>query len=155
MPTQTWVAKIRLRTGLQEVTVQANSFLIAKEMLEAQYGKGSVLSSPAPQRPTRNSEIKVQTETPSRRPRRPVGFHRHEQNDRLDESNVEEEIHEAGDDSFADEAVDHIAGIDLKYALFHAESQRSKWKKIGIIFLTTTIVLFLVLLFIVIGSAQP
>jgi hypothetical protein len=37
MTTKTFKAKIKLKSGIQEVTVQADSYFKAKEMLEAQY----------------------------------------------------------------------------------------------------------------------
>jgi hypothetical protein len=46
MVTKTWKAKIKIGSGIQEVTVQADSFFKAKEMLEAQYGKGSIWMGP-------------------------------------------------------------------------------------------------------------
>ena len=46
MATKTFKAKVKLASGVQEVTVQADDFAKAKEMLEAQYGKGSVVSPP-------------------------------------------------------------------------------------------------------------
>jgi hypothetical protein len=42
MATRTYKAKIKLKSGIQEVTIQADSPFKAKEMLEAQYGKGSI-----------------------------------------------------------------------------------------------------------------
>lgn len=50
MATKTYSAKIRLKSGIQEVTVQADSYFKAKEMLEAQYGKGSIFSGPTPKK---------------------------------------------------------------------------------------------------------
>ena len=44
MAAKTFTAKIQLKSGIQEVTVQADNYFIAKEMLEAQYGKGSIFS---------------------------------------------------------------------------------------------------------------
>ena len=43
MAGKTFKAKIKLKSGHQDVTVVADNFLKAKDMLEAQYGKGSVL----------------------------------------------------------------------------------------------------------------
>ena len=51
MTTKTYEAKIRLSTGsVQTVTVQADSPQNARAMLEAQYGKGSIFSSPSERR---------------------------------------------------------------------------------------------------------
>jgi hypothetical protein len=47
MAAKTWKAKIKLKSGVQEVTVQADNLLKAKDMLEAQYGKGSIIWGPA------------------------------------------------------------------------------------------------------------
>ena len=47
MATRTYKAKIRLKSGIQEVTVQADNYFKAKEMLEAQYGKRSIYSGPS------------------------------------------------------------------------------------------------------------
>ena len=45
--TKTYKAKVRLPNGsVQEVRVEADSSLNARAMLEAQYGKGSIFSSP-------------------------------------------------------------------------------------------------------------
>lgn len=45
--TKTYKAKVRLPNGsVQEVRVEADSSLNARSMLEAQYGKGSIFSSP-------------------------------------------------------------------------------------------------------------
>lgn len=45
--TKTWKAKIRLgKGGIQEITVQADSYFNAKAMIEAQYGKGSIFFGP-------------------------------------------------------------------------------------------------------------
>jgi hypothetical protein len=47
MATRTYKARVKLPNGSsQNVTVQADSASNAKSMLEAQYGKGSVLSTP-------------------------------------------------------------------------------------------------------------
>lgn len=47
MAIKTYKAKIRLPSGrTPEVTVQADSTHNAKEMLEEQYGKGSIFSPP-------------------------------------------------------------------------------------------------------------
>ncbi|SKC07818.1 hypothetical protein SAMN06295937_10772 [Sphingopyxis flava] len=47
MSVHTYRAKVKLPNGsYQVVTVQADSTSNAKSMLEAQYGKGSVTSSP-------------------------------------------------------------------------------------------------------------
>lgn len=44
-----WKARIKLANGNQQVVyVQANSQLNAKYMLEAQYGKGSIIGVPTP-----------------------------------------------------------------------------------------------------------
>jgi hypothetical protein len=46
MATETWKVKVRLESGaLQEVTVRADSYLNARQMIEAQYGKGSIAST--------------------------------------------------------------------------------------------------------------
>jgi hypothetical protein len=50
MATRTFKAKIRLKSGIQEVTVQADNYFKAKEMLEAQYGKGSIFVGPTEKR---------------------------------------------------------------------------------------------------------
>jgi len=50
MATKTFKAKIKLKSGIQEVTVQADSYFKAKEMLEAQYGKGSIFMGPTERR---------------------------------------------------------------------------------------------------------
>jgi len=50
MATRTFKAKIRLKSGIQEVTVQADNYFKAKEMLEAQYGKGSIFIGPTEKR---------------------------------------------------------------------------------------------------------
>ncbi len=47
MATKTYKAKIKLKTGYQDVTVQADDTFKAKEMLEMQYGKGPIFSGPA------------------------------------------------------------------------------------------------------------
>ena len=46
MTTKTFKAKIKLKSGVQEITVQADSYFKAKEMIEAQYGKGCIFSGP-------------------------------------------------------------------------------------------------------------
>ncbi|WP_428489512.1 hypothetical protein [Rhodopila sp.] len=46
MPIHTFTAKIKLKSGVQEVTLQADNYFKAKEMLEAQYGKGTIFSGP-------------------------------------------------------------------------------------------------------------
>jgi len=47
MATKTYKAKIRLPSGrTQEVTVEADNTYNAKEMLEEQYGQGSIFSPP-------------------------------------------------------------------------------------------------------------
>jgi hypothetical protein len=43
-----WKAKIRLRSGLQEVTVVAGDYFRARDLIEAQYGKGCIFSGPVP-----------------------------------------------------------------------------------------------------------
>ena len=47
MTTKTYKAKIKLKTGYQEVTVQADNSFNAKAMLEAQYGKGCIFTGPS------------------------------------------------------------------------------------------------------------
>lgn len=48
MATKTYKAKVKLPNGsAQDVTVQADSQSNAKSMLEAQYGKGSIISFPS------------------------------------------------------------------------------------------------------------
>ncbi len=48
MATQTYKARIKIGNGggSQEVTVQADTTYNAKKMLEAQYGKGSIIFGP-------------------------------------------------------------------------------------------------------------
>lgn len=48
MSNNTYRAKIKLKAGLQEVAVLAASYFAAKEMLEAQYGRGCILWGPIP-----------------------------------------------------------------------------------------------------------
>lgn len=48
MATKIWKAKIKLKSGIQEITVQADSYFKAKDMIEAQYGKGCIFSGPSP-----------------------------------------------------------------------------------------------------------
>jgi hypothetical protein len=43
---KTFAAQVRINGFPREVRVQAQNFAIAKEMLEAQYGKGSVVIWP-------------------------------------------------------------------------------------------------------------
>ena len=44
---RTWSAKVRLSNGgLQEVYVQADSYLNALAMIESQYGRGSIVFGP-------------------------------------------------------------------------------------------------------------
>jgi hypothetical protein len=48
---KTWKARIKLaKVGQQNVTVQADTQAKAKAMIEAQYGKGCIISGPNPQR---------------------------------------------------------------------------------------------------------
>jgi hypothetical protein len=48
MATKKYQAKIKLPNGsVQNVTVEADTNINAKAMLEAQYGKGSVIVSPS------------------------------------------------------------------------------------------------------------
>ena len=46
MAGKTYKARIKLKSGSQEVTVQADNYLKAREMLEALYGKGCIISGP-------------------------------------------------------------------------------------------------------------
>ena len=46
MATSTYTATIKLKSGTQKVTIQANDVFKAKEMLEAQYGKGCLFNGP-------------------------------------------------------------------------------------------------------------
>jgi len=46
MATKTFKAKIRLKSGIQEVTVQAESYFNAKDMIEANDSKGLIFSGP-------------------------------------------------------------------------------------------------------------
>lgn len=46
MTNKTYTAKIKLPSGVQEVVVQATGYFMAKEMLEAQYGRGSIFWGP-------------------------------------------------------------------------------------------------------------
>jgi len=46
MPKKTFKARVKLGSGQQEVTVEADSPVKAREMLEAQYGKGSLTGTP-------------------------------------------------------------------------------------------------------------
>lgn len=49
MATKKWSAKIKLKNGaMQEVFVQADSFSNAKQLFEAQYGKGCIFVGPFP-----------------------------------------------------------------------------------------------------------
>lgn len=51
MATKLFKAKIKLKSGsLQDVTVQADHYFNAKEMLESQYGKGCIFSGPVESR---------------------------------------------------------------------------------------------------------
>lgn len=50
MAVKTYKAKIKLKSGLQEITVQADNIFKAKEMIEAQYGKGIIFSGPTESR---------------------------------------------------------------------------------------------------------
>ena len=50
MATKLWTAKIKLKSGVQDVSIQADTYFKAKEMLEAQYGKGSIFVGPTPSR---------------------------------------------------------------------------------------------------------
>ena len=43
-----WKAQIKLRSGVQEVTVFADTSFKARDMLEAQYGKGCIFFGPVP-----------------------------------------------------------------------------------------------------------
>jgi hypothetical protein len=43
---KTWKAKIKLKSGIQEVSIQAGTYQNAKEMLEDQYGKGCIQFGP-------------------------------------------------------------------------------------------------------------
>ena len=46
MAAKTFRAKIKLKHGTQDITVQADDVFKAKEMIEAQYGKGCLFSGP-------------------------------------------------------------------------------------------------------------
>jgi hypothetical protein len=46
MSLKTWKANIKLKSGIQEVRIQADNFNNAKAMLEATYGKGSISFGP-------------------------------------------------------------------------------------------------------------
>lgn len=49
--TEAWKARITLpKVGQQDVFVQADNQSEAKAMIEAQYGKGCIISGPHPQR---------------------------------------------------------------------------------------------------------
>lgn len=50
MTVKIWAAKIRLKSGIQEITVQADNYFKAKEIIETQYGKGSIFSGPTEKR---------------------------------------------------------------------------------------------------------
>jgi hypothetical protein len=50
MAIKTWKITIKLKSGTQQTTIQADTALKAKEMVEAQYGKGCILSGPTPVR---------------------------------------------------------------------------------------------------------
>lgn len=41
-----WMAKVRLKTGIKEVRVRANSYFDAKAMIESMYGEGSIFFGP-------------------------------------------------------------------------------------------------------------
>jgi len=44
-----WKARIKLPNGMQQVVyVQADNQLAAKQMIEAQYGQGSIIGVPTP-----------------------------------------------------------------------------------------------------------
>ena len=46
MAISTYNATIKLKSGTQKVSVQADTVFKAKEMLEAQYGKGCLFNGP-------------------------------------------------------------------------------------------------------------
>ena len=46
MATKAWTARIRMGHSTEEVTVQAAHYTSARNILEAQYGKGSIISGP-------------------------------------------------------------------------------------------------------------
>ena len=46
MAMKVWAARIRMGSSIEEVTIQARHPTAAKNILEAQYGKGSIYSGP-------------------------------------------------------------------------------------------------------------